>query len=60
MVYLKDSTTSELRPRGEQKDPEELDRRLNNSQDYGSGKEKSETNPSNHPLPFHRKEDQEN
>ena len=48
------------RPSGEQKDPEELDCRLNNSQECGSGREKSETNPSNHPLPFHRQEHQQN
>ena len=45
---------------GEQKYPEELDWRLKNSEECGSGREKSETNPSNHPLPFHRQEDQQN
>ena len=48
------------RPSGEQKDPEELDCRLNNSEEYGSGREKSETNPSKHPIPLHRQEDQQN
>ena len=45
---------------GEQRDPEELDWRLDNSQECGSGREKSETNPSTHPLPFHRQEEQQN
>ena len=49
-----------LGPRGEQKDPEELDWRLDNSEECGSGREKSETNPSTHPLLFHRQEDQQN
>ena len=40
------------RPSGEEKDLEELDWRLNNSEECGSGREKSETNPSNHPLLF--------
>ena len=47
-------------PRGEKKDPEELDWRLDNSKECGSRREKSETNPFTHPLPFHRKEDQQN
>ena len=47
-------------PRGKQKDREELDWRLDNSEEYGSGREKSETNPSAYPLPFHRQEDQQN
>ena len=60
MVHLRNSTTGELRPRGEQKDPEELDWRLNSSEECGTGREKSETNPSKQPLPFHRQEDQQN
>ena len=44
----------------EQKDPQELDWSLDNSKEWGSGREKSETNPSTHPLPYHRKEDQQN
>ena len=57
------SRTAQLvnsRPSGELKDPEELDWRLDNSEECGSGREKSETNPSNHPLLFHRQEDQQN
>ena len=34
-----------------QKDHEELDCRLNNSEECGPGREKSETNPSNHHFP---------
>ena len=60
MVQLKDSTTGELKAWGEHEDPEELDWRLNNSKECGSGREKRETNPSNHPHPFHRQEDQQN
>ena len=48
------------RPTGEQKDHEELDYRMNNSEECGPGREKSETNPSNHPLLFHRQDDQQN
>ena len=48
------------RPGGEQKDPEELDWRLDNSEECGSGREKSEINPFNNSLPFHRQEDQQN
>ena len=59
-MHLKDNTTGVLRTRGEQKDPEELDWRLDNSKECVSGREKGETNPSTHPLPFHRKEDQWN
>ena len=59
-MQLKDSTTGELRPSGEMKDPEELDSRLNNSEECGSGREKRETNPSNHLLLFHRQEDPQN
>ena len=59
-MHLKDTTNGGLRPRGKQKDPEELDWRLDNSEECGSGREKSETNPSNHPLPFHRQEDGQN
>ena len=47
------------RPTGEQKDPEELDGRLDNSEECGSGRGKSETNPSTQPLRFHRQEDQQ-
>ena len=47
-------------PSREQKDPEELDWRLDNSEECGSGREKGETNPSKDPLPFHRQEDQQN
>ena len=32
------------------------DCRLNNSKECGPGREKSETNPSNHPLPLHRQD----
>ena len=60
MVELKDSTAGELQAYGEQKDPEELHWRLDNSKECGSGREKNETNPSIHPLPFHRQEDQQN
>ena len=59
-MHLKDSTTGGLKPRGEEKDPEELDWRLDNTKECGSGRERSETNPSTHPLPFHRQEDQQN
>ena len=52
--------TGELKAWGEQKDPEEMDWRLNNSKECGSGREKSETNPPNPPLPLHRQEDQQN
>ena len=45
---------------GEQKGTEELGWRLDNSEECGSGREKSETNPSNHSLHFHRQEDQQN
>ena len=47
-------------PSGEQKDPEELDWTLNNSEQCGSGREKTETNPSNYPLTLNRWEDQQN
>ena len=47
-------------PSGEQKDPKEQDWRLNKSEECGSGWEKSETHPYNHPLPFHRQEDKQN
>ena len=60
MVQLKDSTTDELKPSGEETDPEELEERLKNNKECGSGREKSETNPSNHPLPCNRQEDQQN
>ena len=60
MVHLKESTTGGLKAWGEQKDPEELDWRLDNSEECGSGREKSETNPLTHPLPFDRQEDQQN
>ena len=59
-MHLKDNTTGVLRTRGEQKDPEELDWRLDNSEECGSGREKSEINPFNNSLPFHRQEDQQN
>ena len=59
-MHLKDSTIGELKAWGKKKDPEELDCRLNNSKECGSGREKSETNPSNHPLPFHRQDNQQN
>ena len=36
---------------GSRKDPEELDWRLDNSEECGSGREKSETNPSDHGPP---------
>ena len=36
MVHLKDTTNGGLRPRGKQKDPEELDWRLDNSEECGS------------------------
>ena len=45
---------------GEQMNPEELDWRLDNSEECGSGREKSETNPSNDRLPFQKEEDQQN
>ena len=52
MVQLKDSTTGGLKAYGGAEDPEELDWRLKNSEECGSGREKSETNPSTYPLPF--------
>ena len=48
------------RPRGEQKDAEELDWRQENSAECGSKRKKSETNPSTDTLQFHRQEDQQN
>ena len=33
---------------------------LQNSEECDPGREKSETNPSNHPLPLHRQDDQQN
>ena len=60
MVHLKDRTTGELKASGKQTDPEELDWRLDNSEECGSGREKSETNPPTHSLQFHRQKDQQN
>ena len=60
MVHLRDRTTGELKAWGEQKDIEELGWRLNNSEECISGREKSETNHSNHPLTFNTQEDQQN
>ena len=59
MVHLKDSGNWGTKGLGGEQDTEELRWRLDNSKECGSGREKSERNPSTHHLLFHRQEDQQ-